>query len=282
MIVLSGTQAGVILSAREKGLEEGGISLDLGRDEGTFKFSGGDVVFPDGQRLTLELVGKMDDRHCFLVKDGQLFKIQFFSEDTKRLYELVPTDSAPTFTISGIRMHQTKDYNPLEDAKMKVKVLKPMTGRSVLDTCTGLGYSAIESLKAGAKKVVTVEADSNVVELAKVNPWSRELWADGRVERVEGDVAEVISGFKDSAFDRIIHDPPRLGMAGELYGRKFYINLFRVLKPGGILFHYVGRPGSRFRNRRVKKGVIERLREAGFTNVKTIEELAGVKAVKIK
>ena len=58
---------------------------------------------------------------------------------------------------------------------------------------------------------------------------------------VRGDVAvdRLAAG---SAFDAVLHDPPRFGIAGELYSQAFYDHLARVLKPRGVLFHYTGTP----------------------------------------
>ena len=280
MIVLSARQAKDVLSALGRGCGEASVSLDLGRSEGSVGIGGGYVKFPDGQRLGTALLQKVEEGSCYLVRGSRLFRIQLFSPDTRKVYTLVSTEGAPTFSISGIRMHQTKDYSPIEDAAMKVKALKPLDGRRVLDTCMGLGYSAIAALKAGALEVTTVEADGSVIELAKVNPWSSELWSDARVRAIKGDVSETVHDFDKECFDRVIHDPPRVTMAGELYGLEFYRQLHRVLKPGGLLFHYVGRPGGRFRNRRVEKGVVERLRSAGFSGIRKLDNLQGVRAVR--
>jgi len=51
------------------------------------------------------------------------------------------------------------------------------------------------------------------------------------------------------------------------------------LKPGGKLFHYVSKPGSKYRNKSVEKGVINRLRNVGF-DVKFHEKVSGVVCVK--
>ena len=280
MIVLSERQAEGMLKASEKGGSEAEVSLDLGRTKSTVHVSRNLVSFPDGQKVNGEVIKKIEGDSCFLVEDSKLFKIQTFSKETGKIYKLVPTKTAPALSISGIRMHQTKDYSPIEDAAMKVKALKPLDGRRVLDTCMGLGYSAIAALKAGALEVTTVEADGSVIELAKVNPWSSELWSDARVRAIKGDVSETVHDFDKECFDRVIHDPPRVTMAGELYGLEFYRQLHRVLKPGGLLFHYVGRPGGRFRNRRVEKGVVERLRSAGFSGIRKLDNLQGVRAVR--
>jgi len=99
---------------------------------------------------------------------------------------------------------------------------------------------------------------------------------------IHGDAFEVVKKFKDESFDVIIHDPPRFSLAGQLYSEEFYRELFRVLKPGGRLFHYVGNPGKRYRRKDLQRGVMERLRRAGFVGVKRVEEALGVVARKLE
>ncbi len=151
-------------------------------------------------------------------------------------------------------MHRTKEVNPLQDTRNKVNAVKPEEGETVLDTCMGgLGYTAIEASKRGAY-VITVEKDKNVIELARINPWSRELFTGGKVQVIQGDVFEVVRRFRDGSFDVVIHDPPRFSLAGQLYSGEFYRELYRVLRPGGRLFHYVGNPGGRNTGRRTSRG----------------------------
>ena len=66
---------------------------------------------------------------------------------------------------------------------------------------------------------------------------------DGITQHI-GDTFEVIQSFADAAFDRIVHDPPTLRLAGDLYSGEFYVDLFRVLRRGGRLYHYLGDPNS--------------------------------------
>jgi predicted methyltransferase len=63
----------------------------------------------------------------------------------------------------------------------------------------------------------------------------------------------------------ILHDPPRFGIAGELYSQVFYDELARVLMPRGLMFHYTGRPNRLTSGRDVPAEVAHRLRAAGFT-----------------
>ena len=82
-------------------------------------------------------------------------KLNFFSSFTNRYYSLMPTEAAPTMLISGIPMHRIKGTNPMEDTRQKLKALGRANGL-VLDTTTGLGYTAILAAKT-ANEVITIE-----------------------------------------------------------------------------------------------------------------------------
>ena len=94
-----------------------------------------------------------------------------------------------------------------------------------------------------------------------------------------GDAFEVVPGFADESFSRILHDPPTFSLAGDLYAGAFYQQLHRVLKRGGRLFHYIGDPNSKASGN-VTKGVMRRLQDAGFKRVVRRPEAFGVVAYK--
>ena len=191
-------------------------------------------------------------------------------------YKLVPTKDAPTIEISGIRMHVTKDMTPMKDTEKKIEVVMPLKG-IVLDTCMGLGYTAILASK-NADFVFTCEKDKNVIEVAMHNPWSAELFNNKKISIINTSVFEQIKLFKDGMFDAVVHDPPRLTLATELYSLEFYKEIFRVLKKRGKLYHYTGNPGGKNRNIDLAGNAMNRLRKAGFSNVKRAHY--GVMAVK--
>ncbi len=193
------------------------------------------------------------------------------------VYKLIPTKDYPALMIDGILMHCIKWTSPKKDAENKVKILGIKNGR-ILDICTGLGYTAIAASYC-ANEVVTIEKDENVIEIARNNKFSHELFANKNINLIIGDAYDEIEKFDDKSFDYILHDPPTVSRAGELYGKVFYENLYRILKPHGKLFHYVSNPGSKYRNRTVEKGIVNRLRGVGF-EVKIYEYVSGVVCVK--
>jgi predicted methyltransferase len=268
-----------LLAARAEGAANCLSSPDLGRSsiEAALDASGARL---GDEWLSWALAEEISvsETSCFLLSDGEARKIQAFSEDTGRVYSLYPTAGAPTMLVSGVPMHRIKGIDPLEDTRRKVQTIAPL-GARVLDTATGLGYTAIEASRSGSR-VLTVELDPTATEIARLNPWSRELFDDQRIERRIEDSAELIQELADASFDSVIHDPPVLSLAGELYSAEFYRQLYRVLVRGGKLFHYVGDPDSKSAGN-VTRGVARRLAEAGFGEVKRRPEAFGVSARKL-
>jgi len=132
----------------------------------------------------------------------------------------------------------------------------------ILDTCGGLGYYAAWCLELGATRIQSYEKNPDVIWLRGLNPWSPR--AGDALSLTEGDVAVEIETLADASVDAILHDPPRFGIAGDLYSAAFYSQLARVLRRKGRLFHYTGTPNKLTSGRDVPREVARRLREAGF------------------
>lgn len=182
---------------------------------------------------------------------------------THSLIKLVPTEwGPPTFEIDGIKMLPTAQVSPYDDAARKVALVQPR-GKVILDTCGGLGYFAAWCLQGGAARVLSWEKNPDVIWLRSLNPWSPQ--PGGALALTLGDVAGAIAALADASVDAILHDPPRFGIAGELYSQSFYGQLARVLRHGGQLFHYTGAPNRLTSNRDVPGEVARRLERAGFT-----------------
>lgn len=266
-----------ILSAKKSSVKTVEVTLDLGFTKESVKITNEKVLIR-GHTLPLNYLNEiLDDDGVFIVENGELRKIAFYSNEKYYKLKCIAEDTAPTLEISGIHMHRIKEITPWEDALMKVKAAKIRSRVKVLDICTGLGYTAITSIQRGASNVLTIEKDENVLRIASYNPWSRKL-EDERIKIILGDAVQVIKELESESFERIIHDPPRFALAGELYSGEFYRELYRVLKGNGILYHYTGQPGIR-RGASIIQGIARRLREAGF-NLTINRSVLGIIAFK--
>ena len=231
-------------------------SLDLDRSITQIAFQEGGWCWQDQQFPFLEVC--KERTVYYWGADG----FQPVARFTQSLIKLVPTDwGAPTFEIDGIKMLPTAHLSPYADAQAKVAMIEPR-GKVVLDTCGGLGYFAAWCLQGQAARVVSFEKNSDVIWLRSLNPWSPR--AEGALTLTQGDVAQLIAHQPDRSFDAVLHDPPRFGIAGELYSQTFYDHLARVLKRDGKLFHYTGTPNKLTTGRDVPQEVAKRLQRAGF------------------
>ncbi len=259
--LLTRSLADSLLATRDRGDAQWEGSLDLERSTGQatlaadrWQWQGQDYPYP----------GKLKDRTLYYW-DGEDFEpVSRFSGS---LIKLVPTEwGAPTFEIDGIKMLPSAQVSPFEDARRKVALVEP-AGRTVLDTCGGLGYFAACCLEAGVARMLSFEKNADVLWLRTLNPWSPDPSspaAGGRLQLTHADVSQAITGIADASVDAILHDPPRFGIAGELYSQAFYDQLARVLRRGGKLFHYTGSPNRLTSGRDVPREVAKRLEKAGF------------------
>ena len=215
-----------------------------------------------GQRFPYLEICK--DRTVYYWVDGSF---QPAARYTTSLIKLVPTEwGPPTFEIDGIKMLPTAQVSPYADAERKVGLIQPR-GKVILDTCGGLGYFAAWCLQGEARQVLSYEKNPDVLWLRSLNPWSPQPsdQSERGLSLTLGDIAEQIAMLPNGSIDAILHDPPRFGIAGELYSQVFYNHLARVLKRRGKLFHYTGTPNKLTRGRDVPNEVSKRLRLAGFS-----------------
>lgn len=275
--VLSHVQVAPLLRAHEAGDPTAVTSADLGRSEMEATLDEEGVHYPDGDVLRWEDAARIakNTSVCFTLSGDEVSEIRVFSQTTNWVRSLYPTQSAPTMLVSGVPMHRIKDTDPWRDTLAKTKTIAPLAGR-VLDTATGLGYTAIVAAET-ASEVVTIELDPAGLEIARQNPWSRELFERSNIQQMIGDAGDILPTLADASFARILHDPPQLSLAGHLYSLEFYRELRRVLARGGRLFHYIGDPNSPFGSR-TTSGVMRRLHDAGFRRVVRRPEAFGVVA----
>jgi predicted methyltransferase len=279
MVVLSYYQARVALQAKAKRITHVSISFDLERSQQEAELLENGLTLPGGTILSWDVMEEIaaSPSNCFTIEDGNANAIHIYSQATQRAYSLYPTRGAPTMLVSGIPMHRIKDTDPHKDTLEKIKAIKPLVGR-VLDTATGLGYTAIEAART-ANHVTTVELDPAVLELCRQNPWSQEMFDNPKISQLTGDSFELVGELEARSFTRVVHDPPVFSLAGDLYSREFYIELHRVLRNNGLLFHYIGDPESKS-GRSVTAGVVRRLEAVGFRQVRRAPQAYGVVAIK--
>jgi predicted methyltransferase len=297
-VVLSYIQAEPLLHARKAGKTTAVTSTDLGITSQEAVLLPGGVRFAGGVELDW---AQLEEIHaathvCFRIERADaggadpgsqpgsaiLIPIQAFSEFTGRFYSLWPTPTAPSLILSGIPMHRIKETDPYRSVQEVMRAIGPLGGE-VLDTATGLGYTAIQAARRAAH-VTTIEIDPVVLEICRQNPWSQELFAGqrgagGGITQVVGDSYEEIERFAGEAFSVIIHDPPMMSLAGDLFSEAFYRQAYRVLKRHGRMFHYIGDPESKS-GASVTRGVMRRLEQAGFARVQRKPEAFGVMAYK--
>lgn len=281
MILLTGPAGRKILEAARRGDTTASASLDLGITDSELRLEQRVVRFPGGETLPADDLEEVlaNPGSVYAVLDGALEKVTWFSTETSRVYTLRATEGWPALEISGILMHRVKGTDPRADAESKIAAIAPVRGR-VLETCGGLGYSAIHAART-ADAVTVYEIDPNVIDMARLNPYSAPLFDEGgRIEVRNEDIAEAIIDLPAREFDAVIHDPPTLAVAGDLYGDGFYRHLLRVLRPGGRLFHYTGDPGSRSRGQDLPGRVKQRLASLGFSAVRLEPAALGVSARK--
>lgn len=207
------------------------LKVDFGFSDVSVCIGKENIVFSGA--CTISLKEKIKDNFCYLIKDNKIEPLAYFSETTNRFYKLTPTNDWPTVSIGSVPMHRL--ISPKNDSRNKISLLKPQG--IVLDTCMGLGYTAILASKH-AVKVITFEKDDNIYVLAKLNPVSAELFSSKNIEVRKEDVASAIKNFSNDYFDCITHDPPTFKLAPELFAPSFYNELYRVLKRSGRIFHY--------------------------------------------
>jgi uncharacterized protein len=257
--------------AARKGEREVGCSLDLERSRTSVELSEDHWTWQGTRYPFLEAC--KDRTIYYWARDA----FQPVARYTHSLIKLVPTQwGPPTFEIDGIKMLPTAKVSPYEDASRKVGLIQPR-GKALLDTCGGLGYFASWCLQGQAARIQSYEKNSDVIWLRGFNPWSPSPGnglssGDGesgtqssRLTLLSADVAVAIATLADQSFDAVLHDPPRFGIAGELYSQAFYDHLARVLRPRGLLFHYTGTPNRLTSGRDVPREVAKRLRHSGFS-----------------
>ena len=276
--ILTKKDAEKIISSQKLGHSWAEASFDLGKTLSRIKIKNKKPILIE-TAIEISELAKLKEDTCYAFEEGELKPIQFFAPNTNIFYKLKPTKDWPTLTLSSVPMHRFKTVSPKLSAELMVKEISPIKGK-ILETCCGLGYTSILSAQKEACEEVTVfEIDENVLRIAEYNPYSEELFTNNKIKLIKQDVFEGIKKLQNNYFDKILHDPPTISFAKQLYSDEFYKELFRVLKKGGVLYHYCPNPGKT-KGLEYYPTLIKLLTRCGFSECKHHPESSGVVAKK--
>lgn len=192
----------------------------------------------------LKKILKSDAVYFYDTDNDEIYKVALYEKDEstgKGIYcQLNVFNRVPVLTINGFRMHRVLE-DPFKYVNNVIRMLDIKKDEYVLDTCMGLGYTAIAAAKKGAF-VTTCEKYESVYEIAKINPWSQKLFNNEKITVIKKDVIDYLKEIieKEKSFDVIIHDPPTVKFSPELYSRPFYRLIDEVSHPQTRLYHYFG------------------------------------------
>ena len=256
-------------AARHAGLRALDCSLDLERSTTSIELGVDSWAW---RGMPYPYLERSKDRTIYYWADAAFAPVARYSSS---LIKLVPTEwGPPTFEIDGIKMLPSAVVSPYADAERKVNLIRPR-GKVILDTCGGLGYFAAWCLRGHAARIESYEKNADVLWLRRLNPWSPPEGDSLTV--THADIVAALTSIASLSIDAALHDPPRFGIAGELYSQSFYGELARVLRRRGTLFHYTGTPNKLTTGRDVPNEVANRLRNAGFTVEKNGDGILAVK-----
>jgi len=174
--------------------------------------------------------------------------VTFFSEDWKEHYH----------TKSGARLEAENKFVEPSGLVSKLQT----ANLKLLDVCFGLGNNSLAALCAaeGAKHTIDItalEMDKRVVRAAaksfqtlETDPvnWNQTLKkllegevvfpTIGKINLQFGDARWLIQNLEDDSFDIVFHDPFSSQHCPELWTVEFFQQLYRVMKPDGVLLTY--------------------------------------------
>lgn len=166
-------------------------------------------------------------------------------------YQLIEVRHSPYYgkllVLDGVVQITERDGNSYNEMLSHIPMFQNALPRRVLVIGGGDGYVVSEVLKhESVEHVDHVDLDTDVIETCKkFFSWS-DCWNDPRVQLHIADGANFVRNAPNHSYDVIIQDssdPWKLDQDGEqvslpssvLYAPEHFQNLFRILKPSGVL-----------------------------------------------
>ena len=231
------------------------LSLDLGISTQLVQLhpEKNSFTIEKNQEINFPTTFDEEEKICYFIFENQIYPLKLFSDYSNFFYKLVPTSWRPILRISATPMHKKPFLDFLELLELR---------GFILDSGTGLGYSAIIASKT-ATRVITIEWDEAVIEIASYNPHSKDLFQSDNIELRINDITDEIKYFEDTFFDALIQDGGMPKSSGNFFSLDHCKQLYRVLKPGGELIFYLPQHGKS-KGRDYGGEHLERLKRAGF------------------
>jgi release factor glutamine methyltransferase len=146
-------------------------------------------------------------------------------------------------TVSGIQLTVLpKVYPGGIDSELTSEAIGDVSGKSVLDLCTGTGIVAVSAAQRGATRVVAIDLNPEAVKNAKLNA---EKFGLNQIDVREG---SLFGPVESETFDVIAINPPYTGKKPKdkteicfwdednRTTKQFFENYKKHLKPGGKAF----------------------------------------------
>ena len=175
---------------------------------------------------------------------------------------VITGDGSKTFFNEEYQETYHSKTGAVEEAVKKfVEPVKDKVRPRILDICFGLGYNSAAALGVFEEcYIIGIENDAKVIREIQDAPFRHyneiQLATQGKSSRVEIRVADARKDIKKldaESFDIVFLDPFSPKKCPELWSEAFFRDIFRIMKPGGILTTYS-----------CARTVRENLRNAGF------------------
>ncbi len=156
--------------------------------------------------------------------------------------EVTILEDGARFQVDIQHGHKTGFYL---DQRPNRLLLKELETSDVLNLFSYTGGFGVHALRAGANRVVNVDASHDVLELAERNVNLNDVRA-GRAEFIQADVFEYLRDIaaEGQQFDAVVCDPPKFAQNAQQVDKAargykdLNLNAFKVIKAGGFLMTF--------------------------------------------
>lgn len=253
------------------------ISIDLNHTDNLIDFDieevekdGKEVIVctSDNIKFQFDADIKLKKEFIYISEDGCLDKLILY-DDYDRPYVLKPTSNYPDVMLNSNLMYENDPKKIISDELKLIKRCKSKPNEkgnsknifgNILLTDFKLGYLCKELAKI-SNSVKTFQEVDQLIELSKINPYTKSLFELDNIEFVADDLVEGIKGFEENSLSLIIQNN-RIGDDDRLFSLSFFNECYRVMKPGAkmIIFH----PGA---------NSLKKLSEIGFKTLNKTEHI---------